>query len=176
MQDTYDRPSLTAASLAAWREEISAALTVVTRGFEQKHGYAPGENAIHPPDAGDRSAAGQLEAESAVFADLALYYSEIGSVVMSDVGNAYFLSSGAQALEDRVVLPEAGGARVPAVLIGSDGGGIQYAVGPDGAVWRSRSASAEGEFDRITDDLGEFLDLLRRSVHRFDHDGRTGLV
>ncbi|MFF5449253.1 hypothetical protein [Streptomyces sp. NPDC012888] len=64
----------------------------------------------------------------------------------------------------------------PAVLIGSDGGGILYAVGADGAVWRSRRASEEAEFDRIAGDFAEFLGLLRRSVHRFDGTGQPGFV
>ncbi|MFH9727605.1 hypothetical protein ACH4M4_32260 [Streptomyces sp. NPDC017254] len=73
----------------------------MTRGFEERYGYGPGENAIHPPEAGDRAAASRLAAESAAFADLAVYYGEIGAVNMSDVGNAYFLHSGAQALDSR---------------------------------------------------------------------------
>ncbi|MFD4244019.1 SMI1/KNR4 family protein [Streptomyces sp. NPDC058525] len=175
MHDSYDSVPLTKASLAAWREEVSAALSALTCGFEEKYGYDPGENAICPPEADDRAAAGRLAAESPAFADLAVYYNEIGAVNMSGVGNAYFLRSGAQAVDERVDLPEAGGA-VPAVLIGSDGGGILYAVGADGAVWRSRNASEEGEFNRITNDLGEFLDLLRRSVHRFNESGQPGFV
>ncbi|MFF8837407.1 hypothetical protein [Streptomyces sp. NPDC015130] len=62
------------------------------------------------------------------------------------------------------------------MLIGSDGGGILYALGADGAVRRSLRASTDGEFVRITNDLGEFLDLLRRSVHRFNESGQPGLV
>ncbi|MET3988230.1 SMI1/KNR4 family protein [Streptomyces sp. PvR034] len=163
------------APLSAWREEVSAALATLTRGFEEKHGYAPGDNAVHPPTPDDRAAAGRLAAESPAFAELALYYGEIGAVHMSDVGNGYFLHSGARALEERLALPEASGTAA-SVLIGSDGGGILYAVGPDGAVWRSRAASEDAEFDRVTNDLAEFLDLLRRSVHRFDATGQPGFV
>ncbi|MEV7526781.1 SMI1/KNR4 family protein [Streptomyces sp. NPDC091371] len=177
MHDTHAQGSapLTTASLSAWREEVSAVLSSLTHGFEEKHGYAPGENAIHPPAADDLVAAGRLAAESPAFSELALYYGEVGAVHMSDVGNAYFLDSGASALEQRMALPEADGT-VPAVLIGSDGGGILYAVGPDGAVWRSRTASEDAEFDRITSGFAEFLDLLRRSVHRFEQTGQPGYV
>ncbi|MFJ6759434.1 MULTISPECIES: SMI1/KNR4 family protein [unclassified Streptomyces] len=175
MPDAHDPGPLTPASLAAWREEVSASLSAVTCGFEEKYGYGPGENAIHPPEADDRLAAGRLAAQSPGFADLAAYYGEIGTVTMSDVGNAYFLHSGARALGERTALPEAGRA-VPAVLIGSDGGGILYAVGADGGVWRSRGASEEVGFDRITNDLAVFLDLLRRSVHRFNETGQPGFV
>ncbi|ALO06392.1 hypothetical protein AQF52_0795 [Streptomyces venezuelae] len=176
MSDSHDAAvPLTAASLAAWREEVSAALAAVTRGFEEKYGYGPGENAIHPPEGDDRAAAERLAEESPGFADLAVYYGEIGAVDMADIGNAYFLRSGAEAFDERLDLPEAGGS-VPAVLIGSDGGGVHYAVAGDGAVWRSRRASTDSEFVRITNDLAEFLDLLRRSVHRFDESGQPGFV
>ncbi|MFF3013294.1 SMI1/KNR4 family protein [Streptomyces sp. NPDC057939] len=170
-----DPAPLTPAHLAAWRAEVSASLSAVTRGFEQKYGYGPGENAIHPPEAADRAAAARLAAEAPAFAELALYFGEIGAVTMSDVGNAYFLHAGARAVRERVALPEAGEA-VDAVLIGSDGGGILYAVGADGAVWRSLAASEECGFDRITDGLMEFLDLLRRSVDRFNRTGQPGFV
>ncbi|MFD7031988.1 SMI1/KNR4 family protein [Streptomyces sp. NPDC059917] len=177
MSDPRSPAPLTAASLAVWRAEVSAALSAVTHGFEEKYGYTPGENAVRPPEPDDRAAARRLAAESPAFADLAVFYGEIGAVGMSDVGNGYFLHSGARALLERVDLPDPGtDATVPAVLIGSDGGGILYAVGPDGGVWRSRTASEEGEFDRITDGLAEFLDLLRRSVHRFNESGRPGFV
>ncbi|MFD9728030.1 SMI1/KNR4 family protein [Streptomyces sp. NPDC059072] len=173
--DPAPHSPLTPAALAAWREEVSAVLTSVTRGFEEKHGYGPGENAIHLPGPEDRAAAERLAGEAAAFAELALYYREVGAVTMSDVGNAYFLHSGAEAVGERIALPEAGGA-VSAVLIGSDGGGILYAVAADGGVWRSRAASDASGFDRITKDLAEFLDLLRRSVHRFDRTGEPGFV
>ncbi|MFJ3727223.1 hypothetical protein ACIPYQ_32310 [Streptomyces sp. NPDC090045] len=175
MRASSDSGPLTPASLAVWREEVSASLSAVTRGFEEKYGYGPGENAIHPPEANDRVAAGRLAGESPGFAGLAAYYGEIGTVTMSDVGNAYFLHSGARALEERTALPEAGGT-VPAVLIGSDGGGTLYAVAADGGVWRSRGASEDVGFDRITHDLAGFLDLLRRSVHRFEETGQPGFV
>lgn len=172
MRDSYGSLPVTAAFLAGWREEVSAA---VVAGFEEKYGYGPEENAIHPPEAADRTAADRIAAEASGFADLAAYYGEIGAVHMGDIGNGYFLHPASHAVDERTALPEAGGA-VPAVLIGSDGGGILYAVAPDGAVWRSRTSSEEGGFDRITDGLAEFLDLLRRSVHRFDDSGQPGLV
>ncbi|MEU9106022.1 hypothetical protein AB0D54_16970 [Streptomyces xanthophaeus] len=108
MHDASRPAALTAASLAAWRDEVSTALSTLTFGFEEKYGYAPGENAIHPATAVDRAAAERLAAESAAFADLALYYGVIGAVDMSDVGNAYFLRCGAEALTERTALPEAG--------------------------------------------------------------------
>ncbi|MGW7028384.1 SMI1/KNR4 family protein [Streptomyces xanthophaeus] len=175
MHDAPRPAALTAASLAAWSDEVSTALSALTCGFEEKYGYAPGENEIHPATADDRAAPERLAAEPAAFADLALYYGAIGAVDMSDVGNGYFLHGGAEALTERTALPEAGRS-VPAVLIGSDGGGIRFAVAADGAVWRSRTASDEGGFDRIAAGLPEFLDLLRRSVHRFNRTGQPGFV
>ncbi|EFL16489.1 predicted protein [Streptomyces sp. C] len=150
-------------------------MAAVAVGFAEKYGYDPGEDAVHPPEPADRVAAGRIATEAPGFADLAAYYGEIGAVNMGDIGNGYFLHPASRAIDERVPLPEAGGA-VPAVLIGSDGGGILYAVAPDGTVWRSRTASEEGGFDRITDGLAEFLDLLRRSVHRFHESGQPGFV
>ncbi|MGE7391776.1 SMI1/KNR4 family protein [Streptomyces sp. NPDC004126] len=175
MRDSYGSLPVTADFLAGWREEVSAALAAVVAGFEEKYGFGPGENAVHPPEAADRIAAERLAAESPAFADLAAYYGAIGAVDMGDIGNGYFLHPASHAVDERTALPEAGGT-VPAVLIGSDGGGLLYAVAADGAVWRSRTASEDGGFDRITDGLAEFLDLLRRSVHRFDESGQPGLV
>ncbi|MFJ3883575.1 SMI1/KNR4 family protein [Streptomyces sp. NPDC090077] len=164
-----------AEGLAAWREEMATALAVLVAGFEERYGYGLGQNAIHPPEASDRAAAARLAAECEAFAELSAYYGEIGAVNMSDVGNGYFLHPASRAVDERTALPEAGGT-APAVLIGSDGGGILYAVAADGTVWRSRTASEEGGFDRITDGLAEFLDLLRRSVHRFNDSGQPGLL
>lgn len=43
-----------------------------------------------------------------------------------------------------------------------------FVAGWGGAIHRSRTASLdEAEFDRVADDLPEFLDLLRRFVARF---------
>ncbi|RSS38667.1 SMI1/KNR4 family protein [Streptomyces sp. WAC07061] len=175
MRDSYGSVPVTAAFLAEWREEVSAALAAVVAGFEEKYGYGPGENAVRSPEPADRVAADRLAAESPGFADLAAFYGAIGAVDMGDIGNGYFLHSASRAVIERIELPEAGGT-VPAVLIGSDGGGILYAVAADGAVWRSRTASEDGEFERITGGLAEFLDLLRRSVHRFQESGQPGLV
>lgn len=68
---------------------------------------------IHPPEAADKAAAGRLAAESPAFADLAVFYGEIGAVDMSDVGNGYFLHSGSRALLERVDLPGGAGTSPP---------------------------------------------------------------
>ncbi|MGW6856176.1 hypothetical protein [Streptomyces xanthophaeus] len=54
--------------------------------------------------------------------------------------------------------------------------GFEFAVAADGAVRRSRAASDEGGFDRIAAGVPAFLDLLRRSVHRFNVTGEPGFV
>ncbi|MFE6840903.1 hypothetical protein ACFVFI_39590, partial [Streptomyces sp. NPDC057705] len=101
MPDAHDPGPLTPASLAAWREEVEASLSAVTCGFEEKHGYGPGENAIHPPEADDRVAAWRLAAQSPGFADPAGGSSEVGAAATSDVGKASFLHPGTKALQGR---------------------------------------------------------------------------
>ena len=57
----------------------------------------------------------------------------------------------------------------------SNGGGLAYVAGPDGAVYRTRTASLdEPELDKVADDLRQFLELLEHSLTRFFADGETG--
>ncbi|MEV6182319.1 hypothetical protein [Streptomyces sp. NPDC052015] len=54
------------------------------------------------------------------------------------------------------------------LVTGSNGGGLLYVADWGGAVHRSRAASTDdGEFDKVADDLPQFLDRLRRCVTRF---------
>ncbi|WP_338909413.1 hypothetical protein [Streptomyces nigra] len=61
------------------------------------------------------------------------------------------------------------------LIIGSNGGGLIYVAGPDGTVYRTRTASLdEPELDKVADDLRQFLELLERSLTRFKTDGDPG--
>jgi hypothetical protein len=61
------------------------------------------------------------------------------------------------------------------MVIGSDGGGILFVADWGGVIHRSRTASLdEAEFDRVAEDLPEFLDLIRSSVARFVETGAPG--
>jgi hypothetical protein len=60
------------------------------------------------------------------------------------------------------------------VIFASDGGGILYAVTPDGAIFRSAVASRDSAFERIAADLTAFLDQLRDAVMTFIATGEPG--
>ncbi|MFD5446564.1 SMI1/KNR4 family protein, partial [Streptomyces tendae] len=63
------------------------------------------------------------------------------------------------------------------LVIGSNGGGLIYVAWPDGAVYRTRAASLdEAELDKVADDLRQFLELLERSLTRFNADGEPGYL
>ncbi|MGW4438721.1 hypothetical protein ACWELO_23685 [Streptomyces sp. NPDC004596] len=52
---------------------------------------------------------------------------------------------------------------------------MAYVAGPDGAVYRTRTASLdEPELDKVADDLRQFLELLEHSLTRFIAAGETG--
>ncbi|MFE4925259.1 hypothetical protein [Streptomyces sp. NPDC056661] len=58
--------------------------------------------------------------------------------------------------------------RAHGLAIGSNGGGLSYVAGADGAVYRTRTASLdEPEFDKVADDLRQFLQLLEQSLTQF---------
>ncbi|WP_457030984.1 hypothetical protein [Kitasatospora sp. P5_F3] len=163
---------LTSAWLTQWRTEITQVLDTILPTFEETYGYWPGANEIRDPDEQERLAA-RAFAEDPAFADLATFYGSIGEVSLSGIGNGYWIQSATEALRARTI-PE------PAVLEGvalaSDGGGIQFVLGTDGAVHRSRTAGVETEFDQVAASLKEFLDLLRQSVLRFQMTAEPGYL
>ncbi|MFD5375532.1 hypothetical protein ACFWJE_14150 [Streptomyces griseoincarnatus] len=63
------------------------------------------------------------------------------------------------------------------LVIGSNGGGLSYVVGPGGVIYRTRTASLdEPELDQVADDLGEFLEQLERSLTPFVANGEPGCL
>ncbi|MFE5403208.1 hypothetical protein ACFQ9Z_18085 [Streptomyces sp. NPDC056580] len=65
--------------------------------------------------------------------------------------------------------------KVHGLVIGSNGGGLAYVAGPDGAVYRTGTASLDApELDKVADDLRQFLELLEHSLTRFIAAGETG--
>lgn len=106
------------------------------------------------------------------------FYDSIGDVTWADVGNGCFLEPARNVLqrlqEDGIV--DAGTVRkVHGLVIGSNGSGLAYVAGPDGAVFRTRTATLdEPELDKVADDLRHFLELLEHSLTRFIADGETG--
>ncbi|RPF39274.1 hypothetical protein EDD92_9511 [Streptomyces sp. TLI_185] len=170
--------SLSSAWLATWTDRISGTLTAMTGEFERRHGFPPGANAVRPANRDDQAAARTLAQVSLIPADLVTFYDSIGDVTWADVGNGYFLDPARDVLlriqEYGVVAVDvnqtAGG-----LVIGSNGGGQSYVAGPDGTVYRTRTASLdEPELDKVADDLRQFLELLERSLARFVADGEPG--
>ncbi|MGW1728196.1 SMI1/KNR4 family protein [Streptomyces sp. NPDC002306] len=106
------------------------------------------------------------------------FYESIGEVVLPDVGNGFFVHSACDVLhrlaeEGPVSLPEADDPH--GVVIATNGGGIVYVADRGGAIHRSRTASLDSaEFDRVADNLPQFLDQVRRYVVRFVESGETG--
>ncbi|MGW0859416.1 hypothetical protein [Streptomyces sp. NPDC002690] len=174
-----DRPPYSAAWLARWRQEITDVVGAMLLTFEETHGFAPGDHRVRVADEDDRRAARDLARESLAFGDLLTFYESFGAVALPDVGNGYFIHSARELLrrlseEGAVFMPEADDPH--GLVIGSDGGGGLFVADRGGAIHRTRTAAPGGaEFDRVADDLPEFLDLLRGAVVRFAETGETGL-
>ncbi|MFE0791071.1 SMI1/KNR4 family protein [Streptomyces mutabilis] len=139
----------------------------------------PGVNQVRPADHDDQAAARTLAQVTPTPADLVTFYESIGDVTWADVGNGYFLDPASDMLlrlqEYGVV--DVGTDQKANLVIGSNGGGLIYVAGPDGAVYRTRTSSLdEPEFDKVADDLRQFLELLERSLTRFNTDGDPGYL
>ncbi|MEU4090614.1 SMI1/KNR4 family protein [Streptomyces aureus] len=170
--------SLSPAWLAAWTDRVSGPLEALAGEFEHRYGFPPDTNEVRAADLADQAAARVLAQASPIPADLIAFYDSIGDVTWADVGNGYFLDSPGDVL---LRLQEYGAVHVSAnqeahgLAIGSNGGGLSYVVGPDGAVHRTRTASLdEPELDEVAADLRQFLELLERTLTRFVADGDTG--
>ncbi|MER7575113.1 SMI1/KNR4 family protein [Streptomyces sp. NPDC126514] len=171
--------SLSPAWLASWTDRVSVALTAMTVEFEHRHGFPPGANEVRPADHDDQAAARTLAQVVPTTADLVTFYDSIGEVTWADVGNGYFLDPArnvVQRLQEYGVV-DAGAERAHGLVIGSNGGGLAYVAGPDGAVYRTRTASLdEPEVDKAADHLRQFLEPLEHSLTRFIVDGDPGCL
>ncbi|MFI7349494.1 SMI1/KNR4 family protein [Streptomyces sp. NPDC049936] len=151
----------------------------MTGEFEQRHGFPPGINQVRPADHDDQTAARTLTQVTPTPADLVTFYESIGDVTWEDVGNGYFLDPAGDVLlrlQEYGVVDVGTDEKSRGLVIGSNGGGLIYVAGPDGAVYRTRTASLdEAELDKVADDLRQFLELLERSLTRFTADGKPGL-
>lgn len=149
----------------------------MTGEFEDRHGFPPGTNEVRPADHDDQVAARRLAQVTPTAADLVTFYDSIGDVTWADVGNGYFLEPAIdvlQRLQEYGIVDAGTDRKVHGLVIGSNGGGLAYVAGPDGAVYRTRTASLdEPELDKVADDLRQFLELLERSLTRFIADGET---
>jgi hypothetical protein len=165
--------SLDQAWLASWRDELNHALEPLLATFENTYGYPPGDNQITGP--GDGQTARKINTHPDTAPDLTPFYKAIHEVRLPDIGNGYFIHPAGHVLEE---LTHAGPVRLhesaPGVVFASDGGGILYAIAPDGMIYRSKAASRDSGFELITTDLTSFLDQLRQAVMRFIATGEPG--
>ncbi|MET7686930.1 SMI1/KNR4 family protein [Streptomyces sp. NPDC005483] len=152
----------------------------MTGEFEHRHGFPPGINQVRSADHDDQAAARTLAQITPTPADLVTFYESIGDVTWADVGNGYFLDPAGDVLlqlQEYGVVYVGTGPKTHGLVIGSNGGGLIYVAGPDAAVYRTRTASLdEPEFDKVADDLRQFLELLERSLTRFNADGDPGYL
>ncbi|MGC9479804.1 SMI1/KNR4 family protein [Streptomyces sp. alain-838] len=152
----------------------------MTGEFEDQHGFPSGTNEVRPADDDDQVAARRLAQVAPVPADLVTFYDSIGDVTWADVGNGYFLEPASvvlQRLQNDGPVDAGTDRKVHGLVIGSNGGGLAYVAGPDGAIYRTRTASLdEPELDKAADDLRQFLELLEHSLTRFIADGETGTL
>lgn len=170
--------SLSSDWLVSWVSRIYGALRVMTEDFERLHGFPPGINRVRRAETDDQAATRRLVREGLASADLVMFYDTVGEVTWEDVGNGYFVHSARDVL---LTLAEYGAVDLGpdhgavGLVIGSNGGGLSYVTGPDGAVYRTRTASLdEPELDRVAEDLRQFLELLEHSLTRFVADGEPG--
>ncbi|MER7739061.1 SMI1/KNR4 family protein [Streptomyces sp. NPDC096538] len=152
----------------------------MTDEFEHRHGYPAGTNEVRPAGQADQVAARTLTQVHVVPADLVTFYDSVGDLTWEDVGNGHFVDSAADVLlrfrEDGTV-DVTTDQTVTGLVFGSNGGGRSYVANHDGVIYRTRTASLdEPELDRVADDLGQFLELLERSLTRFAGSGDPGCL
>jgi hypothetical protein len=118
----------------------------MTDEFESKHGFPPGTNQIRLADHGDQEAVRVLGSDTRASADLVTFYGSIGEVSWEDVGNGYFVHPPRDVLEHFAIYGAVGlgdHQEPRGLVIGSDGGGLFYVVGPEGSVHRTRAATLD---------------------------------
>lgn len=170
--------------LAEWRRTVQGCVESVAAGFEDRHGYQPGVNAIENPD---EQAYVRLATDcSDVPPDLVTMFRAFGAVNLPDIGNGIFVHDAGTVADHN----QAGELRrvtrrhtADVLVFASDGGGTMYALGlPDGSpvyrlpadlVVQGLYESDQAGFDVVAADLAGFLDQVREAVERFASTGEV---
>jgi len=148
-----------------WAADVDAHLRTVLAAFDDYYPFPPGDNEVVLAGP-ERGAVDALRARPEIAADLVTFYEVVEEVIMSDIGNAFFV----HAPEDVAARLAEGPVDVGAgtgVVFASNGGGILYAVGADGRVHRTLVASVDGGFEPVAGDLRGFLAHVRAAVAHF---------
>ncbi|UUU23276.1 hypothetical protein [Streptomyces sp. DSM 40750] len=160
--------------LHAWCQEVSRRVDRLMESFEETHGYPVGDNAVAPVDDDTLGAVALLAAHRPAPEPLLSLYAVLDSVSLPDVGNGYFIHSPSTViaqLDEYGTVALTGGGH--GIVFGSDGGGL-FAVGDDGSVHRSGTASWSGEFHAVAAGLEGFLEELLRAIEQFTATGHPG--
>ncbi|MEU9110917.1 S1 RNA-binding domain-containing protein [Streptomyces sp. NPDC048483] len=154
--------------LTSWSRTMTAELADRMAAFEATYGYPPSVNEVRPASDDQCLAAALLRlAHPDASSHLTTFYATVHEVSLPDIGNGYFLHPPEHV---RAELTAEGPVRIgpdpahTAVVFGSDGGGLLFAIDRRGRLHRSRTASRDGEFEPLCDTLEEFLTGIRRAV------------
>ncbi|MFI5533676.1 hypothetical protein ACIA8O_34595 [Kitasatospora sp. NPDC051853] len=176
---------LTTDWLLDWRRRTADDLTAIDALFEEVHGYSPYEacevcdedadcgcpppgGRVVPADERSRALAERHAAAPGYPAELALFHRVVAEAWLMNVDHGYHLAAAGR---PDCCCPGPGheelAAGVTGFPLGSDGGGLIFAVGTDGRVYRSAGASWESDFEPVQPDLRSFLEWLADAVADF---------
>jgi hypothetical protein len=135
------------------------------QSFLATHGFPPGDNAVALATDDSHEATSALVDLTPIPSDLTTLYWVISEASLPDVDNGYFIHSpatvaehfrehGSPAIEGEWIAP----------VFASDGGGHLFAVGGNGRVLRSTTASWLADFEVVAASLQEFLEQLSRRI------------
>ncbi|MGK5638342.1 hypothetical protein ACSNOK_08515 [Streptomyces sp. URMC 126] len=133
--------------------------------FARTRGYPPGQNVVALATDESHAATGALVDLTPIPSDLTTLYWVMREASLPDVWYGYFIHPASTVAEH---FRAYGSVRVddepPGIVFGSDGGGRLFAVAGSGRVWRSTTASWDGDFEVTAASIQEFLEQIGRRV------------
>ncbi|MFC1436745.1 hypothetical protein ABUW04_00610 [Streptacidiphilus sp. N1-10] len=154
----------------AWCERADEAIAELTRSFQERHGFPPGENAVVLATEASHKATDALVALTPIPSDLTTMFWVIDEVSLPDVDIGYFIHSPSMvASHFRAYGPVQIDREEAALVFASDGGGHLFALACSGRVWRSTTASSFDEFDCAAASLQELFEGLARRMSSHVH-------